>query len=170
MEHSTVKQFADCFIVSANEGFCEKLGSISNSKTEIKLESPARSGIFFMLDISGQFKRSKDNIIEYKGHLNISMDQQTCLKICEKILKVKVTEITYDNLSGCSELSNLILGRAKHLLNELGYFPKLDIPKVMMANQFQSILPNKSIPVALDFQTTCGDIHLDLYCSHLKRE
>jgi chemotaxis protein CheX len=94
------------------------------------------------LDITGSLNMESDT---FNGRLSICFNQATFLKLISNMLGTKLTEITPLIEDAAAELTNIIYGQTKRILNELGYEFKKSIPKVILGtDNFLKVINNNS--------------------------
>lgn len=103
-------------------------------------------------DISGVIGLVSDH---FSGTVVISFPEATYCKLLSKMLGEEFTELTPEIHDGAAELTNMIFGRAKVILNEKGYGIHMAIPSVISGKnhsiQNKSGGPRVAIPYDSDF-------------------
>ena len=100
-----------------------------------------------------------------KGAAIISMEQQTLLGLMSKMLGAPQTSANDAVVNGVAELVNLVAGRAKGSLNELGYQVKLaSLPKMGGTVEYDVALKplEGAQSVKIQFKTPDGSFELEL--------
>jgi chemotaxis protein CheX len=116
----------------------------------------------FMGDISGVIGMVTD---AFSGSVVISFPGETFLKIMSRMLQEECTVINKDIEDGAGELTNIIFGQAKVILNEQGFGIKTALPSVITGSD-HSILNMSSGPrVVIPFSTDVGDFFIEICTS-----
>lgn len=116
----------------------------------------------FQGDISGVIGLISE---AFSGSVVISFPSQTFLKIMSRMLGEEYTTITKEIEDGAGELTNIIFGQAKALLNEQGFGIKTALPSVIMGND-HSVLPMTSGPrVVVPFESDAGPFFIEICLS-----
>lgn len=101
----------------------------------------------------------------FSGSVVISFPASTFLKIMSRMLGEEYTTITKEIEDGAGEITNIIFGQAKVLLNEQGFGIKTAIPSVVAGNE-HTILPMSSGPrMVVPFQTDVGPFFIEVCVS-----
>jgi chemotaxis protein CheX len=116
----------------------------------------------FLGDISGVIGMVTD---AFSGSVVISFPGETFLKIMSRMLQEECTVINKDIEDGAGELTNIIFGQAKVILNEQGFGIKTALPSVITGSD-HSILNMSSGPrVVIPFSTDVGDFFIEICTS-----
>lgn len=129
----------------AGQIFIKKAGETSNS------------------DISGIIGIVSDN---FDGSVVISFPEQTFLKVISNMLGETYTKIDKDIVDGAGELTNMIFGQAKIVLNEKGYGIKTAIPSVVTGKDHSLSAFTKGPVVVVPFTTEFGKFFVEICLSH----
>lgn len=101
----------------------------------------------------------------FSGSVVITFPAPTFLKVMSKMLGEEYTTVTKEIADGAGELTNIIFGQAKVLLNEQGFGIKTAIPSVITGND-HSVLPMSSGPrVVVPFDTDSGPFFIEICIS-----
>lgn len=102
-------------------------------------------------DISGVIGLVSEH---FTGSVVITFPEETFLKIMSRMLGEEFTSLTPEIQDGAAELTNIIFGHAKKVLNEKGYGIKMAIPSVVSGKghsiQNASTNPRMAIPFDCD--------------------
>ncbi len=102
----------------------------------------------------------------FNGSVVISFPEATFLKVVSKMLGEEYTKIDKDIIDGAGELTNMIFGQAKIVLNEKGYGIKTAIPSVVSGkNHIMSALTKGPI-VVVPFESTAGNFFVEICLSN----
>lgn len=122
-----------------------------------------KSGDSLSGDISGFIGLVSDS---FNGSVVISFPQQTFLKIMSEMLGETYTELTKDIIDGAGEITNMIFGQAKTVLNDKGYGIKIAIPSVISGkNHSLSAMTNGPI-VVIPFDSPAGKFFVEICLSN----
>ena len=96
-----------------------------------------------------------------KGNLTISFEKEAALKIINNMVGESHTEIDGQVLDAIGELTNIIYGCAKTVLNEFGYAFQMAIPIVIEG--YDGIIPmHKGTNLVLPFSTDSHKFNLEI--------
>lgn len=100
-------------------------------------------------DISGVIGIICNN---FNGSVIISFPEKTFLNVLSKMLGDEINELSSENMDGAAELTNMIFGQAKSILNEKGFGLKMALPSVVLGkpDSFLSLHSGPSILVPFD--------------------
>ena len=116
----------------------------------------------FPADISGIIGIVSDN---FKGSVVISFPEKTFLKVISKMLGEEYTSITKDIIDGASEITNMIFGQAKIVLNEKGYGIKTALPSVVHGKNHILSSQTSGPIVVIPFESDVGNFHVEICLS-----
>lgn len=114
-------------------------------------------------DISGIIGIVSEN---FDGSVVISFPEQTFLKVISSMLGETYTKIDKDIVDGAGELTNMIFGQAKIVLNEKGYGIKTAIPSVVTGKDHSLSAFSKGPVVVVPFSTEFGKFFVEICLSH----
>jgi chemotaxis protein CheX len=110
-------------------------------------------------DISGVIGLISEN---FTGSVVISFPAPTFLKIMSRMLGEDLKELTPELQDGAAELTNIIFGYAKRVLNEKGFGIKMAIPSVITGKD-HSIQNNTRGPrIAIPFESDAGNFAIEI--------
>lgn len=96
-----------------------------------------------------------------KGNLTISFEKEAALKIINNMIGESHTEIDGQVLDAIGELTNIIYGCAKTVLNEFGYAFQMAIPIVIEG--YDGIIPmHKGTNLVLPFKIEDHKFYLEI--------
>ena len=98
----------------------------------------------------------------FKGSVAICFPKPVFLRVMEKMLDEKFTEITKDLEDGASELLNIIFGQAKKALNDKGYAIEKAIPTIVRGEGIEVKHLTPSPTLVLPFSTEVGAFHIEI--------
>lgn len=110
-------------------------------------------------DISGVIGIVSDT---FDGSVVISFPEATFLKIMSNMLGETYTEINKDIVDGAGELTNMIFGQAKIVLNEKGYGIKTAIPSVISGKNHTLSAMTKGPIVVVPFESQAGNFFVEI--------
>lgn len=114
-------------------------------------------------DISGIIGIISEN---FDGSVVISFPEQTFLKVISNMLGETYTKIDKEIVDGAGELTNMIFGQAKIVLNEKGYGIKTAIPSVVTGRDHSLSAFTKGPVVVVPFNTEFGKFFVEICLSH----
>ncbi|MBC7384839.1 MAG: chemotaxis protein CheX [Cryobacterium sp.] len=110
-------------------------------------------------DISGVIGLVSDS---FTGSVVISFPAETFLKIMSKMLGEDFKELTPDLQDGAAELTNIIFGFAKRILNEKGYGIKMAIPSVITGKDHSIQNNSKGPRIVIPFESDAGNFGIEI--------
>lgn len=114
-------------------------------------------------DISGVIGIVSDS---FDGSVVISFPEKTFLKIVSNMLGEEYHEINKDIIDGAGEITNMIFGQAKVVLNEKGYGIKTAIPSVVSGKDHKLSALTKGPVVVVPFTTDNGNFFVEICLSN----
>jgi chemotaxis protein CheX len=102
----------------------------------------------------------------FNGSVVISFPEATFLKVISKMLGEEYTKIDKDIIDGAGELTNMIFGQAKIVLNEKGYGIKTAIPSVVSGKNHTLSALTKGPIVVVPFESTAGNFFVEICLSN----
>ena len=116
----------------------------------------------FLGDISGVIGLVTET---FSGSVVISFPEQTFLKIISKMLGETYTKLSKEIEDGAGELTNIIFGQAKVVLNEKGYGIRTALPSVVSGKDHSvKSLTNGQI-VVVPFESDSGSFFIEIFMS-----
>ena len=96
-----------------------------------------------------------------KGNLTISFEKEAAIKIINNMIGENHTDIDSQVLDAIGELTNIVYGCAKTVLNEFGYTFQMAIPIVIEG--YDGIIPmHKGSTLILPFKTEGHSFYLEI--------
>lgn len=114
-------------------------------------------------DVSGVIGIVSDS---FNGSVVISFPEQTFLKIMSSMLGEEYTKLDKEIIDGAGELTNMIFGQAKIVLNEKGYGIKTAIPSVVSGKNHTLSAQSKGPIVVVPFESTAGNFFVEICLSN----
>jgi len=116
----------------------------------------------FLGDISGVIGLVSE---AFTGSVVISFPAPTFLQIMSRMLGEEFKEITKEIEDGAGELTNIIFGQAKIVLNEQGYGIKTALPSVITGNNHSILQMSNGPRVVIPFDTDIGPFFVEICTS-----
>jgi chemotaxis protein CheX len=134
------------------------------AKTEAKPGAPFKkdANASFGGDISGVIGLVSDS---FTGSVVISFPEKTFLAIMTRMLGEECHSITREIQDGAGELTNIIFGQAKVVLNEKGYGIKTAIPSVVSGKDHSVQTVSSGPRVVVPFSSDAGDFMIEICLS-----
>lgn len=138
---------------------------------KVQAETDARPGPIHVKKATGSHSADISGIIgiiseNFNGSVVISFPEATFLKIISKMLGEEYTKIDKDIIDGAGELTNMIFGQAKIVLNEKGYGIKTAIPSVISGKDHTPNSITKGPIVVVPFESTAGNFFVEICLSN----
>lgn len=133
--------------------------SVTAEAQKITIKKPDQP---FTGDISGIIGIVSET---FNGSVVISFPEQTFLKVMSSMIGETYTEITKEITDGAGEITNMIFGQAKIVLNDKGYGIKTAIPSVVSGkNHSMQALTNGPV-VVVPFNSSAGPFFIEICLS-----
>lgn len=113
-------------------------------------------------DVSGIIGIVSDS---FNGSVVISFPEETFLKVMSGMLGEEYKELSKDLLDGAGEITNMIFGQAKIVLNDQGYGIKTALPSVVSGKNHSLTAVTKGPVVVVPFSSTAGDFAVEICLS-----
>jgi chemotaxis protein CheX len=137
-------------------------------QVQAKIEASAgqiytkKSSEGFSGEISGVIDIVSDS---FRGSVVISFPAETFLKILSRMIGGEFTQLDDSNIAGAGEVTNMIVGNAKVVLNQKGYNIKAAIPRVKRGRGAE-VTPGSRVPViVVPFTSQVGDFWIEIWLS-----
>jgi chemotaxis protein CheX len=137
---------------------------------ETQASTKAVAGAVFMKSKSDKFAGDISGVIglisdAFTGSVVISFPAETFLKVMTRMLGEECNEINDMIRDGAGELTNIIFGQAKIVLNKQGFGIKTALPSVI-AGHDHSVVPMTQGPrVVIPFTTDVGPFFVEICLS-----
>lgn len=105
-------------------------------------------------DVSGVIGIVSD---AFNGSVVISFPEKTFLNVMGGMLGEEYTELSQDILDGAGEITNMIFGQAKIVLNERGYGVQIALPQVISGKGHSLSAISKGPTVVIPFTSSAGE-------------
>ena len=113
-------------------------------------------------DISGVIGLVSDS---FNGSVNITFPEKVFLQIVSGMLGEEHTEMSQDIVDAAGEITNMIFGQAKVILNEKGYGIKTAIPSFVSGKNHSLEALTKGPIVVVPFESSKGDFFVEICLS-----
>lgn len=101
----------------------------------------------------------------FKGSVVISFPENTFLKVMSGMLGEDIKELNQEILDGAAEITNMIFGQAKVVLNERGYGIQMALPQVISGKGHSLSSLAKGPTFVVPFKSTAGDFFVEISLS-----
>jgi chemotaxis protein CheX len=147
------------FINPFLEGTIEVLKK--QAQTQAKAGTPAAKDPNAALsgDISGVIALASEN---FTASVVISFPSTTFLKIMSRMLGEELSEMKPELHDGAAELTNIIFGHAKRVLNEGGHGIQMARPSVVTGNDHAVLNGTKGPRIAIPFESDAGGFAIEI--------
>lgn len=116
----------------------------------------------FVGDISGIIGIVSDS---FNGSVVISFPEKTFLQVMSSMLGEVFTKLDQDIIDGAGELTNMIFGQAKIVLNNKGYGIKTALPSVVTGKDHSLSAMTKGPIVVVPFDSLAGKFFVEICLS-----
>jgi len=113
-------------------------------------------------DISGVIGLVSDS---FSGSVNITFPEKVFLQIVSGMLGEEYAEMSQDIVDAAGEITNMIFGQAKVILNEKGYGIKTAIPSVVSGKNHSHETLTKGPIVVVPFESSKGNFFVEICLS-----
>lgn len=113
-------------------------------------------------DVSGVIGIVSDS---FKGNVVISFPENTFLKVMSGMLGEECAEMNQDIIDGAAEITNMIFGQAKIVLNDRGYGIKMALPQVISGKGHSLAAMSKGPAMIIPFTSSAGDFFVEISLS-----
>jgi chemotaxis protein CheX len=110
-------------------------------------------------EISGQISIQTNS---FKGSVILSFPEATYLKIVSNMLGESHEAITPENRDAAAEITNMIFGHAKRILNEKGYQLQMARPTVLIGKNPTSLPAGSGPRIAVPFESDAGPFSIEI--------
>ncbi len=117
------------------------------------------AGESFLGEIAGVISIVSDR---FSGTFVISFPATTYLQILSRMLGEDYTELNAENSDGVGELTNIIFGQAKSVLNKEGHSIQMALPVVLFGPNQQVSQVTKKARLVVPFQTDVGGFAIEI--------
>lgn len=101
----------------------------------------------------------------FNGSVVISFPEKTFLKVMSSMLGEEYTKLDKEIIDGAGELTNMIFGQAKVVLNDKGYGIKTAIPSVITGKDHSTLGVTKGPIVVVPFESPAGAFFVEICLS-----
>ena len=110
-------------------------------------------------DISGVIGLLSDS---FSGTVVISFPEKTYLSLVSRMYGVEQVELTKQNQETAAEITNIIFGQAKVILNEKGYGIKSALPSVVIGRDHIVASTEDGVTVVVPFESDAGSFFVEI--------
>jgi chemotaxis protein CheX len=137
---------------------------------KIQASVQSEAGKIYLKKESDKFVGDVSGIIgivseSFNGSVVISFPENTFLKVMSSMLGEEFNELSKDIIDGAGEITNMIFGQAKIVLNEKGYGIKTAIPSVVTGKDHSLSALTKGPIVVVPFKSSAGDFFVEICLS-----
>lgn len=130
----------------------------------------ARAGKLFIKTAKDKFSGDISGVIgivsaSFNGSVVISFPEMTYLMLMSRMLGESCVQLTKDIEDGAGELTNIIFGKAKVILNEKGYGINTALPSVVTGKAHSVQTLTKGPVVVIPFESDVGPFFIEVCLS-----
>lgn len=159
---ATKKQIDTDFINPFLQATLKVLDVQTNTKAEVEKIYLKQHGEKFSGDISGVIGIVSET---FTGSVVISFPEATFVQIMSRMFGEEIKAITKELEDGAAELTNIIFGQAKIILNEKGYGIKTALPSVITGKDHSVASTIQGITVVVPFRSDAGKFFVEICTS-----
>lgn len=98
----------------------------------------------------------------FNGCVVISFPESTYLKVISGMLGEDYVEMNQELIDGAAEITNMIFGQSKIILNEKGHGINMALPKVKSGRCHETGSKAKHPPVVIPFTSSAGEFYIEI--------
>lgn len=137
---------------------------------ELQAKSKATPGKIFLKKPNEAFLGDISGVIglvstAFTGSVVISFPQATFLEIVSRMFGEKVTEMKPEYEDAAAELTNIIFGQAKIILNEIGHNINTALPSVISGKDHKVSAAAQGVSVVIPFESDAGKFFIEITTS-----
>jgi len=121
-----------------------------------------KDGDHLLGDVSGVIGLVCEN---FTGSVVISFPEKTFLNVMSGMLGEEYLELNKEILDGAGEITNMIFGQAKIVLNEKGYGIKTALPSVISGKGHTLSSLSKGPIIVVPFTSPAGEFFVEIFLS-----
>lgn len=134
---------------------------------EVQAQVQAKAGKIFLKKSNEQLVGDISGVIgvvsdAFNGSVVISFPEATFLKVMSGMLGEEITKMDKEIVDGAGEITNMIFGQAKVVLNEKGYGIKMAIPSVVTGKGHSLSAMTKGPVVVVPFDSNVGKFFVEI--------
>lgn len=134
---------------------------------EVQAQVQAKAGKIFLKKANEQLVGDISGVIgvvsdAFNGSVVISFPEATFLKVMSGMLGEEITKMDKEIVDGAGEITNMIFGQAKVVLNEKGYGIKMAIPSVVTGKGHSLNAMTKGPVVVVPFDSNVGKFFVEI--------
>lgn len=137
---------------------------------KIQTQTEATPGKIYVKKASDKFTGDVSGVIgivseSFNGSVVISFPEKTFVALMSNMLGETYTTLTPEILDGAGEITNMVFGQAKVVLNGKGYGIKTALPSVVSGKDHSLTALTKGPCVVVPFQSSAGDFFVEICLS-----
>lgn len=137
---------------------------------KVQANTEARAGKLFIKTAKDKFSGDISGVIgivsaSFNGSVVISFPEMTYLMLMSRMLGESCVQLTKDIEDGAGELTNIIFGKAKVILNEKGYGINTALPSVVTGKAHSVQTLTKGPVVVIPFESDVGPFFIEVCLS-----
>jgi chemotaxis protein CheX len=155
-------EFSKPFIDGAKKVFETMVfTSLNPSRPTLKDDPVSKGDVSAVMGITGELTR--DNVTaDFKGMLVLSWPYDSYIKTASAMLMETYTEFSDEIADVGAEISNMIMGNAKKVLNPLGYSINMAIPSTVSGAGHSLKYPAGTVVVLIPMKCAHGEFFMEL--------
>jgi chemotaxis protein CheX len=168
--NEALKEFGITVKRSLDTNFINPFLSATMHVLKVQAQTEARPGQIYRKKDSEKFVGDISGIIgvvseSFNGSVVISFPELTFLKIISNMLGEEFTVLDQGIIDGAGEITNMIFGQAKIVLNEKGYGIKTAIPSVVIGKNHSLSAMTKGPVMVIPFDSDMGKFFVEICLS-----
>lgn len=155
-------EFSKPFINGLKETFKIMMDiEIQAHSPKIKTNNRANGDISAIIGMNGILE-SIDGNKNFKGQMVLSWKEDVYIKMANKMLMEEYTEYNEEIQDAGAEVSNIVMGNAKKVLNPIGYKIEMATPSTIKGKSHEIIYPSETTIVEIILSSEIGDFSMEL--------
>ena len=153
-----------------NTDFINPFLAATKRVLEVQCKTKSRPGKIYTKQAGDKFSGDISGVIglvseAFSGSVFISFPEKTFLAVMGRMFGETFTSINKEIEDGAAELTNIIFGQAKIILNEKGYGIRTALPSVITGKDHSVASTQKGVTVVVPFETDVGGFFVEISTS-----
>ena len=169
--NEALKEFGITIKRSLDTNFINPFLNATLHVLKVQAQTEATAGQIYKKKSSDKFVGDVSGIIgivsdSFNGSVVISFPEKTFLKIISSMLSEEFTKLNKEIIDGAGEITNMIFGQAKIVLNEKGYGIKTAIPSVVTGKDHTLSAMTRGPVMVIPFESNMGSFFVEICLSN----
>ncbi len=136
------------------------------ARVEVKTKAPLKpQSDKYLSDLTALMPMATPDIT---GQLLLSFPNETIIKVSSLMLSEEISEVNDDVLNMAGEITNMVTGGAKALLEEEKHSFNMARPVVYKRSEYEALILTAQTQIVIPFNTSAGPFLLAMGFVHIK--